>query len=608
MTGRIQKSPDKKKGGSGVGVEVVSYVLIFAPAAAGFLYVYLFGVNIPFGDAWTMVPRFDSLSLGTLGFRDLWVQHYEHRIFFVRVALLLVGAATEFNQLAAMYLTQILLLVTLLILLAAFKSSVNAKVILFAPVAFLLFSWKQWFNMLHAMQVAFVLTLMCGVLAFYLLYVSTRGGFKKLAFIGALGSGVAATFSFSAGVLVWPIGFLQLLISPVEKAAKLFLVGAWCLVGLGSGIVYSIGFRTMSSERQGTLYNFDSPDLLVGFSLASLGGSLFWSVDPALAGGLIVSGLVLVALIFAYRDGKLSENSFWIALILFALLCTVSLTLGRSGKGIANALESRYTTFTTLAVIGVYAMLLKAALERGGRVAKASFGALLAVVMLSTLASYPVFFSEGAQKESQYTRAASALSTYSRQPDPALNIVNRSADVVRREAFVLCKLGYSVFSDPRAQARNCLPPPLPSLSPVGPPADSSDFSEIETVSGIGVDGDQPIVVTRARVERLSAAGEPSIRVSGWAVDAFSGGASGGVYIEVDGEPFPAFHGRSQADQRGGILTGAPLVFSGFERDIPLSEIGPGRHELSVVVVTSDRERYYEPNEEVVIDIRSGGEE
>ena len=44
-------------------------------------------------------------------------------------------------------------------------------------------------------------------------------------------------------------------------------------------------------------------------------------------------------------------------------------------------------------------------------------------------------------------------------------------------------------------------------------------------------------------------------------------------------------------------------YSGFERAIPVSEIGSGIHELSVIVLTADREGYYQPDQTVVIEVR-----
>lgn len=57
-------------------------------------------------------------------------------------------------------------------------------------------------------------------------------------------------------------------------------------------------------------------------------------------------------------------------------------------------------------------------------------------------------------------------------------------------------------------------------------------------------------------------------------------AAGGVYIDVDGRLFPVFYGTETQDVAESL--GVPEYrYSGFERALPVSEIGAGPHELSV---------------------------
>src|SRR5215217_484058 len=93
-----------------------------------------------------------------------------------------------------------------------------------------------------------------------------------------------------------------------------------------------------------------------------------------------------------------------------------------------------------------------------------------------------------------------------------------------------------------------------------------------------------------------------IELAGWAVDADNESVAGGVYVDVDGKLFPAFYGAERGDVAKSL--GDPSYrYSGFERAIPISEIGGGTHELSVVVLTGDREGYYRPDQKIVIEVR-----
>jgi hypothetical protein len=94
----------KRKNLATNAIKALAYLLILLPAALGFLYVYLFGVNVVFGDQWFIVPLFDKLFAGELTISDLFAQHLEHRMFFPRIAMLLLGVATEYNNRAEMYL------------------------------------------------------------------------------------------------------------------------------------------------------------------------------------------------------------------------------------------------------------------------------------------------------------------------------------------------------------------------------------------------------------------------------------------------------------------------------------------------------------------------
>ncbi len=93
-----------------------------------------------------------------------------------------------------------------------------------------------------------------------------------------------------------------------------------------------------------------------------------------------------------------------------------------------------------------------------------------------------------------------------------------------------------------------------------------------------------------------------MRVGGWALDAANESPAGGVYVDIDGELFPAFYGTDRRDVADS--SGVPSYrFSGFERDILVSEIGAGAHELSIVVLTSDKKGYYRPDQKLDLEVR-----
>ena len=566
---------------------VVSGVLVFLPVVAAFLYIYFFGVDMPFGDVWVMVPRFDKLSLGTLGFMDLWVQHFEHRIFFPRVAILLLGVVTDFNQVAIMYLTEVCFVVTLVVLLLAFRANVGARLFFFVPVSLMVFNLGQYFNMFYGLQVSFAFTQVFSVISLYLIYVSTRDGLKKWVFAAAPVSGLVATFSLFGGLFVWPVGFLQLLISPVGNRTKRNLLIVWSAAGLVAVAGYFIGWSIPG--RQESQYTFTNPVLQARYFLTAFGSPLtwWWLPDFAFVAGLLLFCLLAVALFVVYRSGRIGEFSFWISLVAFAFVFLAFLTLGRSGGGIGTALNSRYVTFTILGIIGLYAILVKLNSERGSRIINASFVVLFAAILLSVPFTYAKGISKAELTQAKEQREVNVLSKYSLRRDRALKVANRRPATVKRDSFIMCKLGYSLFSDPELRKQNCLPPSFSSLSEI--PA--STLYGVDTVNGKRVgQQEQPIEIS---------AGESSVRITGWAVDVRTEDAAGGVYLKIDNERFPAFYGRARGDVARRF--GDPAYrFTGFEQTIPVSEIGPGKHELSVIVVTKGKKRYYQPRDQKLV--------
>jgi len=155
-----------------------------------------------------------------------------------------------------------------------------------------------------------------------------------------------------------------------------------------------------------------------------------------------------------------------------------AITAGRSEKfGAMQALASRYTSFSVVAVVSIYAMLAKAALGRrlGRRRPSMStvlFVSMSVVVLLSAAVSYPKGIEAGSKEKAAREKAAFVLYTYESQPDEALTErLNPRAKVVRERAPVLQELGYNVFAE--GQAPDLPPPPFrPSRPPLLTPLPS----------------------------------------------------------------------------------------------------------------------------------------
>lgn len=84
-------------------------------------------------------------------------------------------------------------------------------------------------------------------------------------------------------------------------------------------------------------------------------------------------------------------------------------------------------------------------------------------------------------------------------------------------------------------------------------------------------------------------------VGGWAADAR------GVFVSVDGiHHFQAVYGDERPDVAGRL--GAAQLRSGFDLLLPTDQLAPGRHSLTIKIVSSDGRSYFEPRQPVIFEI------
>ena len=461
------------------------YPLIFLPAALAFLYVYSFGVNVVFGDEWAIVTLFQKLYSRTLGITDLWALHGDHRILFPRIALLTLGIITNFNSVAAMYLTLTCFLLTLIGLLSVFKDNVvkaSSSLFLFVPVAFMMFSFRQYENMLSGFQVAFGFVQAFSVLALCLLYLSRYDRIRKFAFPAALAGATLGSFSAAQGLFMWPVGLLQLLIGPIERPAKKIMIGVWCSVGLVEWIVYFIGFER--AERNSPLsYVLGDPIGVIDYFLTLQGSTLLGQLDIAFFGGLLLVCLAIASLFLVYRYGNLREYSFWISLLLFSLFVLTSIALGRSGNGAEQALQSKYASFAVLTVVATYAILVKLVLERWSYFTTGALSILSLLILISIPLCYlQGIYGAGKRLKAEREKTAFILSTYESQPDEVFQEVHRNPNRVERtrgQTRFLDALNYNVFSDRGRNATGA------NVENVVTPTPQQEPQEVEQEDGSG---------------------------------------------------------------------------------------------------------------------------
>ncbi|MBA2691199.1 MAG: hypothetical protein H0U65_01725 [Rubrobacter sp.] len=430
--------------------------LILAPVAFAFYFVRRFGVDVPLNDTWTMVVLFESLADGSLAFDDLFAQHNEHRILFPRIAMLAIGAATAFDNVAILYAILGCMCATLAVLFFAFRRSVGASILFFVPVPFLVFSLGQFWNMVQAFQITLVFSQTFGVLSLYLLYLSGDGKERRFAFPAAVASALVASFSAAPGLPVWPAGLILLLILPLAWREKRNLCVAWSVSGLLAGAIYFIGFER-PPEHTASRYMWEDPAMGAEFFLTMLGSSLFWEQNVAFGAGVLLLFLTSVAMRFMLENGKFGESAFWISLVPFSLATLAATTVARGGSGLGNALNEKYVTYSVLAVVGIYVMLVKAATHTRSPVSVFSLAAVAVILAVSLPLSYSRGMERGEETMERREEAAAVLINHESQPDENLGILrnhfNINPNTGRAWIETLERLEYSVFAEGREENR-----------------------------------------------------------------------------------------------------------------------------------------------------------
>ncbi len=433
-------------------VTSICILLLVLPPLSLLCYIRAFGVNIIFWDDWEKVALVQKTLNGTLSFSDLFAQHNEHRMPFPDLVMIVIEILTQYNMVAVMFFSWILICLTSLLIFFLYRrqfywSNYPRLMLIFLPVSLLLFSFKQWESILWAITSQIYLMIFGVVATFSLLEMSKK---VDVLFLLSILAASLASFSFFAGLAVWPVGLFQTAISKKEKV--LSRIALWCTVSLFVFISYFWGY-VKPPHHPPLNYVFTEPAKAINYFLAFVGSPLFWdSTVTSQIAGLLATLIAVSIIVYAYRSRILRNNSVWLSLILFATLSALITTVGRSGFGPEQALSPRYTPITALGVIGVYFLALSFFERPPGR-RKAGAYALFVLVVLWIIAAYSLGcytgWYAGQNTKSRGEIGTHILLTYRLQSDENIrNYLFVDTELVRNEAAFLEKNRLNVFSRP----------------------------------------------------------------------------------------------------------------------------------------------------------------
>lgn len=544
--------------------------MIASPLVIAVLFVRAYGVNVPIWDEWESVPDILAMLSKRLTLGDLWRQHNEHRIFFPRIAMLVLYRLGHMDSRVVMYANCGILAVTVtIVLIDHLRCSGNtfSAWLSFVPAAWILSSLRQCENLLWAWQIQIFMCVGAVVVALYALSRADRLGWMAL----GIAAGVVACCSFSSGMVVWPAGLFHILVRyPRRTRWRAALI--WCCAGIATVATYFVGYQR-PQYHPSPLAFLQHPVNAVTYLLASIGGPLAGDLGGAVAAGLLLSAAVLLAGGWWYRHPDLARPSMAASLIVFSVGVSAMMMIGRVGFGPSQALASRYTTITTLGVAGLYLLLVQHldAESRASRI----IAAILAVAFVGQASVTDRSIVEAKASNQQRRQLAIALKGYRSEPDELLAALYPDPRTLRRRAAVLEQYRLSVFAGAASLAS------LP-----GVPLFSVDF----------INGAPPDRVP-------SVAAGTTLPVSGWAVDDRARTVAKGVIVFIEGGAETAARYGFERPDVAQAFGNRGYRNSGFTADASTFSLAPGRHSLGLRILNADGTGFYEPPARFFFDVR-----
>ena len=294
---------------------------------------------------------------GTLAVGDLWRLINEHRVFFPNMITVGLARLTHWNIYYELAATQFFAALTFFLVWVAVRRAerrvgVEGSQWVIPVVGLLIFSYTQWSVWTWGLHLMIPMTAAL-LIAVALLMSDEKVGPRRLGAACALA--VVASYSFGAGIMVWPMGACLIGLANL-KARKGMIVhlSVWCACGALTMAVYFIGYKS-TLANQHAMDAFGSPVAFASYVLAYLGAPIV-AYHPLLAVGAGLFGIVafialLRAQFRAWPDGLHAILPFC-GLALCGCLIGVLTALKQWHEGMEQALSSRYIVWPTLFWVG----------------------------------------------------------------------------------------------------------------------------------------------------------------------------------------------------------------------------------------------------------------
>lgn len=343
---------------SSQGRRWVLFLIAILPIAVIIRLIDEYGVNVPYGDEWSLIPLFSKWNDHQLTFADLFRQHNEHRILVPKLIYLAFAQLTHWNVRAEMFFSVLLCCGTsagiYVLLKRTVPGSAQKHLLLWTLCNILIFAPVQAENWLWGFQLQVFIPTFCLVASLVVLGSKLHPVVK---FIAACLLVVLATFSFGGGILLWPVIALYLVL---HEKNKRWLV-AWSVIFALIAVFFFLGY-----QRQPVLgpETGDPLDYVFHFfefnGVALTRSSLTFGagISAAIVGASAVL-LFLAACWFSLKSpGEVRRASApWLALGVYAIASALLAAYTRVSTGPVQALSSRYASISVNLYLALIALV-----------------------------------------------------------------------------------------------------------------------------------------------------------------------------------------------------------------------------------------------------------
>ncbi len=339
-------------------LKIIIAILVIIPLIFLVEAVFVFHVDTPIWDSWRMIPLFEKIYGGGLTFADFWQQHNEHRLFFSRLIILLLGRLTAWNTIYEVLFNVLITIGILLIVYKQLKTDFPQIPWFYVLPVFsiLLFSFSQFENWMLGFTLHIFLHQLATVALVW--HITQKNLTWKNIFWTTIFA-VITTFSFGSALIIWPSVLLFLIINKNLKfAVKQKMVVFWLIISLFIIISYLHNFQANTQEFWLTM--FRNPIDVLMFTLLFLGRPMsiflyldtFWGVIVTLYALMLTIGMLITLINKRYLITQ--QISAIIFYIIFTLGTAFVIALGRAQFGYEAARASRYITVANLFWIGIF--------------------------------------------------------------------------------------------------------------------------------------------------------------------------------------------------------------------------------------------------------------